>query len=94
MSLADVSNDNVCADTPLVPDTARWLSDKERAFVKARLPLNAPRADELNFRFSEIAEALKDKRLWLFTMIWATQTVGTHGTRFYQSTVIANLGFS
>jgi hypothetical protein len=37
---------------------------------------------------------LKDLRLWLFTAIWATFTVGTHGVTFYQSTVIANLGFS
>lgn len=30
-----------------VPDTAGWLSGKERAFVKDRLPQTAPRADEL-----------------------------------------------
>jgi nitrate/nitrite transporter NarK len=32
--------------------------------------------------------------LWLFTLIWATFTVGTSGVRFYQPTVIANLGFT
>ncbi|EME85970.1 uncharacterized protein MYCFIDRAFT_39363 [Pseudocercospora fijiensis CIRAD86] len=79
---------------PDFPDTAKWLSDKEKAFVKARLPSNAPFADELNFRWSEIKASLKDIRLWMFTLIWATQTVGTNGTRFYQSTVIADLGFT
>ncbi|KAI5357936.1 Putative major facilitator superfamily, MFS transporter superfamily [Septoria linicola] len=79
---------------PDFPNTARWLSDREKAFVLARWPPNAPMADELHFRWSEIKEALKDIRLWMFTLIWATQTVGTHGTRFYQSTVIANLGFT
>ncbi|KXT07196.1 hypothetical protein AC578_2470 [Pseudocercospora eumusae] len=79
---------------PDFPDTAKWLSDKEKAFVKARLPANAPLAEELNFRWSEIKASLKDIRLWMFTLIWATQTVGTNGTRFYQSTVIANLGFT
>lgn len=38
--------------------------------------------------------AFKDIRLWLFTLIWATFTVGTSGVRFYQPTVIANLGFT
>ena len=39
-------------------------------------------------------DTLKDRRLWLFTLIWATFTVGTSGVRFYQPTVIANLGFT
>lgn len=42
----------------------------------------------------EIYTALKDKRLWLFTLIWATFTAGASGVRFYQPTVIANLGFT
>ncbi|KAJ0302836.1 hypothetical protein COL516b_006875 [Colletotrichum fioriniae] len=76
------------------PPTAKWLSEKEKAFIQARLPPNAPRAEEMNFNFSEIVDSLKDRRLWLFTLIWATFTVGTSGVRFYQPTVIANLGFT
>lgn len=77
-----------------VPPTAKWLTDREKAFLQARLPPNAPRAAEQDFNFSEIISTLKDKRLWLFTLIWATFTVGTSGVRFYQPTVIANLGFT
>ncbi|GKT51666.1 MFS transporter prlL [Colletotrichum spaethianum] len=77
-----------------VPPTAKWLTEKEKAFIQARLPSNAPRAEEMNFNFSEIVDSLKDCRLWLFTLIWATFTVGTSGVRFYQPTVIANLGFT
>ncbi|KAL0931314.1 pantothenate transporter [Colletotrichum truncatum] len=79
---------------PDFPPTAKWLSDKEKAFIQARLPPNAPRAEEMNFKWSEIVDSLKDRRLWLFTLIWATFTVGTSGVRFYQPTVIANLGFT
>ncbi|KAF4125518.1 transporter [Geosmithia morbida] len=79
---------------PDFPPTAKWLSDKEKAFIQARLPANAPRAAEQNFNFREIIDTLKDRRLWLFTLIWATFTVGTSGVRFYQPTVIANLGFT
>ncbi|ETS75197.1 hypothetical protein PFICI_13681 [Pestalotiopsis fici W106-1] len=79
---------------PDFPETASWLSEKEKAFIQARLPPNAPRAKEQHFKWREIVESLKDTRLWLFTLIWATFTVGTSGVRFYQSTVIADLGFT
>lgn len=48
----------------------------------------------MNFRWREILESLKDVRLWLFTLIWAFYTIGTSGVRFYQPTVIADLGFT
>ncbi|KAI1348216.1 major facilitator superfamily domain-containing protein [Xylaria sp. FL0043] len=79
---------------PDFPGTASWLTDKEKAFIQARLPENAPRAAEENFNIREIWSSLRDKRLWLFTLIWALFTVGTSGVRFYQPTVIANLGFT
>ncbi|KAI0186088.1 major facilitator superfamily domain-containing protein [Xylaria flabelliformis] len=79
---------------PDFPETASWLTDKEKAFIQARLPENAPRAAEQDFNFGEILYSLKDKRLWLFTLIWALFTVGTSGVRFYQPTVIADLGFT
>ncbi|EMR66392.1 putative pantothenate transporter protein [Eutypa lata UCREL1] len=79
---------------PDFPETASWLTEKEKAFIQARLPPNAPRASEQHFKLSEIVESLKDKRLWLFTLIWAFFTVGTSGVRFYQPTVISDLGFT
>ncbi|KNG87188.1 putative pantothenate transporter [Aspergillus nomiae NRRL 13137] len=79
---------------PDFPPQAKWLTEKEKAFIQARLPRNAPRAEEVNFNFREIFDSLRDRRLWLFTLIWAFFTVGTHGLRFYQPTVIANLGFT
>ena len=82
------------ADCQIVPDTAKFLTEREKTFIQARLPPNAPRASEEDFNLHEIHVALKDKRLWLFTLIWATFTVGTSGVRFYQPTVIANLGFT
>jgi hypothetical protein len=77
-----------------VPETAKWLTEREKKFIQARLPANAPRAKEQNFKSREVIESLKDVRLWLFTLIWATFTVGTNGVTFYQSTVIANLGYT
>ncbi|KAL4905918.1 hypothetical protein BDW74DRAFT_167564 [Aspergillus multicolor] len=79
---------------PDFPSTATFLTPREREFIQSRLPPNAPRASEANFNLSEIVNSLKDLRLWLFTLIWATFTVGTHGVTFYQSTVIANLGYT
>ncbi|KAI1845466.1 hypothetical protein JX266_008324 [Neoarthrinium moseri] len=79
---------------PDFPSTTSWLSEREKAFIQARLPPNAPRGAEENFSWGEIVTSLKDKRLWLFTLSWALQTCGGSGVKFYQSTIIANLGFS
>lgn len=78
----------------LVPDTAKWLSENEKAFVTARLPINAPRSAESDFNLAEFIRTLKDYKLWLFLSCWAFYTIGTTGLQFYQPTVIANLGFT
>jgi hypothetical protein len=78
----------------LVPSTASWLSEKEKAFIQARLPTNAPRAAEASFSLRELIRTLRDLRVWLFLLCWAFYTVGTTGLQFYQPTVIANLGFT
>ncbi|KAA8642883.1 hypothetical protein EYZ11_007795 [Aspergillus tanneri] len=77
-----------------VPATATWLSEKEKAFIQARLPNSSPRASEANFDLHELITTLKNKRLWLFLLCWAFFTIGTTGLVFYQPTVIANLGFT
>lgn len=63
----------------IVPSTARWLSDREKAFIQSRLPINAPRAAEKDFNFREFINTLKDKKLWLFLLCWAFYTIGTTG---------------
>lgn len=78
----------------LVPPEARWLSDTEKAFLQARLPANAPQSGEVNFDFKEIIIALKDQRLWLFTLIWAAKTIGSSGLAFYLPTIVASLGLA
>ncbi|EPE06666.1 pantothenate transporter [Ophiostoma piceae UAMH 11346] len=79
---------------PDFPATSKWLDDREKAFIQARLPRNAPRAAEMHFNWREFITTLKDLRLWLFLGCWAFYTIGTTGLTFYQPTVIANLGFT
>ncbi|KAH9243848.1 hypothetical protein K456DRAFT_1744470 [Colletotrichum gloeosporioides 23] len=79
---------------PDFPATTKWLSPTEKAFLQARLPQNSPRAVERNFVFKEILTTLHDKRLWLFTLSWALMTTGSSGVKFYQPTIISNMGFS
>ncbi|CAG9976014.1 unnamed protein product [Clonostachys byssicola] len=77
---------------PDFPEQAKWLTDKEKRFLQARLPANAPRSSESDFKMSEIWESLKDQRLWWFTLIWATKTIGGSGLSFYLPTIVADLG--
>ncbi|KAJ5703125.1 hypothetical protein N7488_010673 [Penicillium malachiteum] len=39
---------------PDFPETANWLTEKEKKFIQARLPANAPRASEENFNLREL----------------------------------------
>lgn len=82
------------APTSKVPEQASWLNETEKAFLQARLPANAPRSREKDFDWSEIMTALKDQRLWLFTLVFATKTVGGTGLAFYLPTIVANLGLA
>jgi hypothetical protein len=77
-----------------VPGTSEWLAPKERAFLQARLPVASPRSSEKDFDMREVIKTLRDKRLWLFTLSWALQTCGASGVKFYQPSIIANMGFS
>ncbi|KAL3474392.1 major facilitator superfamily domain-containing protein [Aspergillus californicus] len=79
---------------PDFPATEKWLSPTEKAFLQARLPQNSPRAAEKNFVFKEVVKTFMDRRLWLFTLSWACMTSGSSGVKFYQPTIIANMGFS
>ncbi|KAF5528377.1 MFS transporter prlL [Colletotrichum aenigma] len=79
---------------PDFPATTKWLSPTEKAFLQARLPQKSPRAVERNFVSKEILITLRDKRLWLFTLSWALMTTGSSGVKFYQPTIISNMGFS
>ncbi|CZT03211.1 related to putative tartrate transporter [Rhynchosporium graminicola] len=79
---------------PDFPATAKWLTDREKAFLQARLPRNSPRAAESSFSLKEFWVSLKDIKIWLFLLCWAFYTVGTSGLMFYQPTVIDNLGFT
>ncbi|KAL4962375.1 major facilitator superfamily domain-containing protein [Aspergillus stella-maris] len=79
---------------PDFPATTKWLSSKEKAFLQARLPHNSPRAAEKNFVLKEVVKTFLDRRLWLFTLSWACMTSGSSGVKFFQPTIIANMGFS
>ncbi|KAK1447209.1 hypothetical protein CMEL01_09048 [Colletotrichum melonis] len=79
---------------PDFPEQAKWLSDKEKRFLQARLPPNAPRSSESNFKASEIWDTMKDQRLWWFAFIWATKTIGSTGLSFYLPTIVASLGLA
>ncbi|KAI8317532.1 MFS transporter prlL [Colletotrichum sp. SAR11_240] len=79
---------------PDFPEQASWLTDTEKRFLQARLPANSPRSSEAHFNIREILESLKDQRLWWFTLVWATKTVGGSGLSFYLPTIVADLGLA
>ncbi|KAL4947486.1 major facilitator superfamily domain-containing protein [Aspergillus filifer] len=63
-------------------------------FPSSPVAPNSPRAAEKNFVFKEVVKTFLDRRLWLFTLSWACMTGGSSGVKFFQPTIIANMGFS
>jgi len=79
---------------PNYPDTVEWLTEEERAFVLARLPPQAPRSTDSNFKLSEVVEALKYSTTWAFTGIKLFQSLGTYGLSFWLPSIIQEFGLS
>jgi hypothetical protein len=57
------------------PQTVSWLSDDERAFVEARLRADSDATNHEQFRWSEVIEALKDVKIWLYGLGFHTMSL-------------------
>ncbi|KAI5474718.1 hypothetical protein MNV49_002543 [Pseudohyphozyma bogoriensis] len=79
---------------PAFPNTATFLTLREREFVVARLPKNSARSTDKNFELSGITTALKSPTLWLFTAQQLFQNIGTYGLSFWLPSIIAAFGFT
>ena len=48
------------------PDTATFLSDKERRFIRARLASDSDATHDEHFTWANVVEGLKDPKCWLY----------------------------
>ena len=79
---------------PDYPETARFLTEDERAAIIADLPEQAPTMHAKTFDLEQVKAMLKAPTFIPFTMIWTTHGVGGWGISFVLPTVIYELGIS
>lgn len=54
------------------PSKAKFINEDERAFINARLKADSDAAQNEGFTWSNVAEALKDPKVWLYCLSYHT----------------------
>lgn len=72
------------------PADAHWLSAEEQSWLIRRLALERRQQDSIR-RF-ELGEALRNPRMWLFTLIYFGQTFTGYGLGLFMPQIITRLG--
>lgn len=57
------------------PDTAEFLSEKERTFIHDRLASDSDATHDEKFTWGNVAKALRDPKCWLYGMSFHTMSL-------------------
>lgn len=57
------------------PDTAEFLNDVERKFIRARLALDSDATHDERFNWDNVVKALRDPKCWLYGMAFHTTSL-------------------
>jgi len=74
---------------PSFPEEATWLSEDERAYVKARLQADQGRnGAERNITFADVVTVMKDYKIWLGGFMYFGMIVPAYGYAYFSPTII------
>jgi len=76
------------------PSTAKFLTDKERACVQARLESNSDASRVEGFTFKNVLIAVRDPKVWLYGLGFHTLSLPLYTLSLFLSTIIKELGFT
>jgi hypothetical protein len=79
---------------PDYPQTARFLSEKERLFIERRLADTAPSGKHSSWDGKAVKQLFADPTVYTFGLYWIAHAIGGFGISFALPTVIYQLGFS
>lgn len=57
------------------PDTAKFVSDSERSFIRARLAADSDSTHDEGFTWDNVLKALKDPKCWLYGLGFHTTSL-------------------
>jgi hypothetical protein len=76
------------------PETAKFLTEKDRRTVLEHLPESAPNMKAKTVNMKQIKALLCDPTWVTFTILWMTHGIGGWGIQFVLPTVIYELGMT
>ncbi|KAF5021623.1 hypothetical protein F66182_6323 [Fusarium sp. NRRL 66182] len=76
------------------PDTARFLTKEERAFIHERLHSDSDAIREEKFTWAAVVEALKDPSCWLYGLGFHTMSLPLYTLSLFLPTIIRDLGYT
>jgi hypothetical protein len=79
---------------PDYPETAKFLTSEERAFLSDRLAATAPKGTKGHWDWASLRELFKNPTLYTFSLYWICHGIGGFGVSFALPTVVYQLGFT
>lgn len=76
------------------PDTVSWLSNKERAFIKARLKADSDATNDEAFSWDAVLNGCKDPKVWLYGLGFHTMSLPLYTLSLFLPTIIKDMGYT
>ncbi|KAK1993379.1 major facilitator superfamily transporter [Colletotrichum falcatum] len=76
------------------PDTAEFVSEEERRFIRARLAADSDATHDEEFAWGNAAEAVRDPKCWLYGLAFHTMSLPLYTFSLFIPTIIKNLGYA
>ena len=73
------------------PEESKWLTDKEKALIKARLDADLKRKSDAGGHHDFLA-SLKDYKVWILALIYFSVVVGFYGVTFFLPQLVKEMG--
>ncbi|KAI1376798.1 MFS general substrate transporter [Hypoxylon crocopeplum] len=80
---------------PSFPEEAKWLTEEERAYIKARLQADqGHNAAERKITLRDVGAVMKDHRVWLGGFMYFGLIVPAYGYAFFAPTIISTYHYN
>ena len=76
------------------PSTAKFLTEKERACIQARLASNSDATHDEAFNWKNVSSAIKDPKVWLYGLGFHTMSLPLYTLSLFLPTIIKELGYT
>jgi hypothetical protein len=76
------------------PDTAKFITEKERTYIQNRLAIDSDATLDEKFSWTNVAKALKDPKCWLYGLAFHTMSLPLYTLSLFLPSIIASLGYT